>query len=141
MRVKCAFAVLFVAVGALLSGCVFLFWLKSYPNADDPKNIDYVLWKYGLNANMNLDAALSAITHDSWPVRRVAGLSKRQLRDRFGFIRSFDETTPCGQPKDLVEVFGLGPYFGAAEAITLRDSNWVVLLKNGIAVDLLICKG
>jgi hypothetical protein len=134
-----AFALFFVTVGVLLSWCVFLFWLKAYPNADDPKNIDYELWKHGLNGNMNLDAALRAMTHDHWPVQRVAGLSKKQLQERFGYIRSFDETTPCGHPKDEVERLGGHP--GADEVVTLRDSNWMVLLKDGIAVDLRICKG
>lgn len=136
---RAAYAVLLIAVGVALSGCGFLFWLTQYPNADDPKNIDYVLWKHGLNANMNLDAALKAMTHDSRPVHRVAGLSKRQLQDRFGYIRSNNETTPCGEPKDLLGIFGA--YSGADEAVTLRDSSWVVLLKNGIAVDLHLCKG
>ena len=67
-----------------------MFWVKNYPNADDPKNIDYVLWKHRLNQNMDLDAALRAMTHDSWPVRRVAGLSKEELEKRFGYIRTFD---------------------------------------------------
>lgn len=86
-----AFALFFTAAGALLSWCVFLFWVSDYPNADDPKNIDYVLWKHGLNKNMNLDAALRAMTHDSWPIERVAGLSEEQLQNRFGYIRAASE--------------------------------------------------
>ena len=70
-----------------------MFWLKNYPNADDPKNIDYVLWKHGLNNNMNLDAALRAMTHDRWPIERVAGLSKQQLEERFGYIRTVDSAS------------------------------------------------
>jgi len=41
---------------------------------------------------MNLDHAIAGMTHDRWPVRLVKGMSKEQLKKRFGNIRTLDET-------------------------------------------------
>ncbi len=48
----------------LLSFGMFVAWIVLYPEDQDPKNIDYVLWKHGLNQNMNLDHAIAGMTHD-----------------------------------------------------------------------------
>ena len=44
--------------GVIISFGAFLAWVKLYPEDYDPKNIEYVLWTYGLNQNMNLDDAV-----------------------------------------------------------------------------------
>jgi hypothetical protein len=77
---RIAFALFFMGVGAILSLGVLVTWLNTYPDDVDPKNIYYVLWKHGLNNNMNIDSALVAMSHDVWPVRRVQGLTKEQLK-------------------------------------------------------------
>lgn len=145
---RIAFAAFFAGVGAILSLLMFYTWLETYPDDVDPKNIYYVLWKHGLNNNMNLDSALAAMSHDVWPVRRVKGLTKNQLKARFGYMRTLGEVTPyykacCFTPG----VFTLGN-LGSAEiaaknedAFFLRDSPWMVVMKNGKAVDLVLCKG
>src|SRR5258707_4059010 len=61
---RIAFAAFFTGIGAILSLLVFYAWLRTYPDDVDPKNIYYVLWKHGLNNNMNLDSALAAMSHD-----------------------------------------------------------------------------
>lgn len=134
---RITFALFFVTVGALLSWAAFLFWLRNYPNADDPKNIDYVLWKHGLNENMNLDAALRAMTHDSWPVQRIAGLSDEELKKRFGYIRAPDPTSRIGGCYSAESI----RHPAADEVVSLRDSLWIVTLEHGRAVDLVLCKG
>jgi hypothetical protein len=134
---RITFALFFVTVGALLSCAAFLFWLRNYPNADDPKNIDYVLWKHGLNENMNLDAALRAMTHDSSPVQRVAGLSDEELRRRFGYIRTPDSTSHIGGCYSAESL----RHPRADKVVSLRDSLWTVTLENGRAVDIVLCKG
>jgi hypothetical protein len=91
--VRIAFAALFIVVGVILSLAVLITWLGTYPDDVDPKNVYYVLWKHGLNNNMNLDSALAAMSHDVWPVKQVQGLSKEQLKVRFGFIRTLDEAS------------------------------------------------
>jgi hypothetical protein len=76
----------------LLSFGIFVAWVELYPEDQDPKNIEYVLWTHGLNQSMNLDHAIAGMTHDRWPVRLVKGMSKEQLKKRFGNIRTLDET-------------------------------------------------
>lgn len=78
----------------MLSFGVLVIWLSVYPDNVDPKNIYDALWKHGFNNNMNLDSALVAMSHDVWPVKQVQGLTQDQLKARFGFVRSLQETTP-----------------------------------------------
>ena len=118
-------------------------WWATYPDAGDPKSIYYVLWKHGVNNSMDIDVALGAMTHDVWPVRQVRGLTKDQLKARFGYIRTPDEVTPyyreCYSAPDSV---GFAETQGNSDDVTfLRDSPWMVIMKNGRAVDLVLCKG
>lgn len=140
---RITFALFFVAVGVILSTGLVVGWMQTYPDQSDPKNIYYVLWKHGWNSNMNLESALAAMTHDTWPVRRVQGLSQEQLKARFGFIRTLDEAAPylraCYSTPDSAgreETHG-----NKTDVVFLRDSPWMVVLKNGRAVDLILCKG
>jgi hypothetical protein len=94
-----AFGAFFTGVGVILSLLALYTWLETYPDDVDPKNIYYVLWKRGLNNNMNLDSALAAMSHDVWPVRQVQGLSKEQLKARFGFIKTMDESLAHAQSR------------------------------------------
>jgi hypothetical protein len=128
---RIVFALLFVLVGVLLSFGVLVTWLATYPDDVDPKNIYYVLWKHGLNNNMNIDSALVAMSHDVWSEKRVQGLTTDQLKTRFGDIRTLEQASPylrgCqGENKDVA---------------FLRDSPWMVVMKNGKAVNLILCKG
>jgi hypothetical protein len=145
---RIAFAAFFICAGVILSSLVFYAWLGIYSNDVDPKNIYYVLWKHGLNNSMNLDSALGAMSHDAWPIRRVEGLTKDQLKARFGYIRTLEEVTPYYQACYFTPgVFTLGNVSRAEigakseDAFFLRDSPWMVVMKNGKAVDLILCKG
>lgn len=140
---RIAFAALFVAVGVVLSFAVLAIWLGAYPDNVDPKNIYYVLWKHGLNDNMNLDYALGAMSHDVWPARHVQGLTKDQLKARFGYIRTLEEVTPYYRACHSIPGSpGRAETEGRSEdAVFLRDSPWMVVMKNGKAVDLILCKG
>lgn len=140
---RIAFAVFFVGVGVILSFGMLGLWLGTYPDDVDPKNIYYVLWKHGLNNNMNLDSALAAMSHDVWPVRRVQGLTKDQLKARFGHIRSLQDATPYLQGcYSTPGSAGRAETQGNSEDVAfLRDSPWMVVMKNGKAVDLILCKG
>ena len=66
---------------------VVLVWLGVFPDKGDPRNIRYVLWKHGLNKNMDLDNALFAMVGDVGRDRQVQGLTKDQLKARFGYVR------------------------------------------------------
>ena len=138
---RIAFAIFFVGVGVLLSISILAVWMKTYPDAADPKNIYYVLWKHGLNNNMDIDSALGIMTHDVSPVRQVRGLNKQQLKDRFGYFRTLDEATPY-----LRACYSTSGGAGEASVrkenvVFLRDSSWMVILENEKAVDLVLCKG
>lgn len=140
--VQIAFAAFFIGVGVILSLCVFIGWLGTYPDAVDPKNLYYVLWKHGLNSSMNLDSALAAMSHDVWPVRRVQGLTREQLQSRFGYTRTLDEATPylrgCySAPEAAGQVETKGK---KEDVVFLRDSPWMVVIKDEKAVDLILCK-
>ena len=124
MRRPLTLGIVSVAVAAALASAFFA-WVNMYPNGDDPKNIRYVLWTYGLNRNMNLDDAVNAMAHDSYPERMVVGLTKDQIVERFGYLRpAWGGYVPPG-----------------SEAFSLRRSIWVVILTDGIAVKLYLCKG
>ena len=138
-----AFAAFFTGVGVILSLLVLYTWLDTYPDDVDPKNIYYVLWKHGLNNNMNLDSALGAMSHDAWPERRVEGLTKDQLKARFGYIRTLGEVTPYYQACYFTPGNAGRAEIAAKseDAFFLRDSPWMVVMKNGKAVNLVLCKG
>jgi hypothetical protein len=133
---RIAFAAFFIGIGATLSLLVFYEWLGFYPDDVDPKNIYYVLWKHGLNNSMDPEIALGAMSHDAWPVRRVEGLTKDQLKARFGYIQTLEEVTPYYQA-----CYSRPGSFTPENAFFLRDSPWMVVMKNGRAVDLIMCKG
>jgi hypothetical protein len=97
---------------------------------------------------MNLDSALAAMSHDVSPARRVVGLTKDQLKARFGYVRTLVEVTPYYQACYFTPgVFTLGNVDRAElaakseDALFLRDSPLMVVMKNGQAVDLVFCKG
>jgi hypothetical protein len=140
--------VFFIAVGLGVSLGVLAAWLTTYPDDVDPKNVDHVLWKRGLNNNMNLDNALVAMSHDVWPQRRVEGLTKDQLKERFGYVRTLAEVTPYYQacyfsPQNFTPGDAGRSEMAAKveDAVFLRDSPWMVVMKNGRAADLVLCKG
>jgi hypothetical protein len=140
---RIASASFFVGVGVVLSLGVLITWVESYPDAVDPKNIYYVLWKRGINNNMNIDSALVAMSHDVWPVRQVQGLTREQLKNRFGYTRTLDEATQY-----LRGCYSTPGAAGQVETRSkredvafLRDSPWMVVIENEKAVDLILCKG
>ena len=130
-----------VGLGILLSYAYLIYWVKTYPAGYDPKNIDYVLWKHGLNENMNLDNAIGAMTHDTWAVRLVEGKSKEELKTRFGFVRALKEARTYDQLCYTNGSVGERGITAGKEVVFLRDSDWMVVLDNGKAVDLVLCKG
>jgi len=126
-----------LAFVALLASVAAPFaWRDLYPDSDDPKNIDYVLWKLGLNRNMNLDTAVRALMHDN-PSRQVAGLSRKELEKTFGYLRTFDSASHFGGCYTAEAL----RHPRASEEVSLRDSVLIVTMEKGKAVDALVCKG
>ncbi len=134
-------AVIIVSAATLL--VVGISWLALYPEEYDPKNMHYVLWKHGLSEHINLDNAVGGMTHDTSAVNIVKGMSKEQLNHRFGFIRTLDQVTPY--LRECYKLSGtageLGVPANGKEVVFLRNSWWMVILDDGKAVDLVLCKG
>src|ERR1700733_6654462 len=121
-------AAMSLIAGMLLTFCGLMTWVTMYSEDVDPKNSEYVLWTHGLNQNMNLDHAVDAMTHDKKPWRLVMGLSTDQLRSRFGYIRTLDESLHLGcYPANGF----LGTWAGGKEVVFLRNSHWMVILDHG----------
>jgi len=138
-----SFAALSMGAAILLSLGVFATWIATYRDPFDPKNIHYVFWKHGLNKRMDLDTALVEMSHDSAASKLVEGLTREELRSRFGYIRTFYEVTPY-----LRECYTTPGSAGEAEThgkkenvVFLRGSPWMIVMQDGRAVDLILCKG
>lgn len=78
----------------------------------------------------------------------MQGLTKEQLKARFGYIRTLGEVTPYYQacyftPGVFTEGNAVRAEIAAKseDAFFLRDSPWMVVMKNGKAVELVLCKG
>jgi hypothetical protein len=75
-----------IAGGVLLGlSAVAVVWAGMYPSNDDPKNIRYVLWKWGL-VSIDLDMAVQALTYDPDRNALVVGRTRTELRKEFGYL-------------------------------------------------------
>ena len=78
----------------VLTLCIaFACWAIRYDRYD-PRSIQYVFWKHGLNRNMDLDAAVFAMGRDPDRERLVQGLTQGQLQARFGDVRPLERVSP-----------------------------------------------
>jgi hypothetical protein len=121
------------AVVVILTPCLFLLaWNANY-GPGDPKNIRYALWKRGL-VSMNLDLALETMVDD--PGRpSVVGKSEDDLRKEFGYLR------PIAEANSYLRSCYLNSPWNGRRAMSLRDSNWMVVFEGGKATDLVLAKG
>lgn len=121
---------LYVTVAfALLLGV----WEATYPDAYDPKNPHYVAWKWHI-LPMNPRRALSTMTHDAYSQRLVVGKSSDELVERFGFVKTVSQVSPY-----------LREYCAASrpdtDVLFLNNSDYMVVMQNGRAIELVLCKG
>jgi hypothetical protein len=84
---------------------------------------------------MPTDAALGTIVGDPRRDTLVLGKTKEQLVSKFGYVTSIDEAN--GYLKSCYEN---SPYRGAS-VLVIRNSNWMVVMKDGQAIDLVLAKG
>jgi hypothetical protein len=126
-----------VGVGLVaLTGLVLLVWTQTYPETSDPKNIRYVLWKWGIG-QMDVDLATGTMIGDGHRDRLVIGKTKEQLRERFGFLRPPSEVSPY-----LRSCYESSGWSGMGkEALFLRGSPWFVLFDGDRATHLVLIKG
>jgi hypothetical protein len=139
---KLATGLALVVAGAVLTLGHFRLWIATYPDAGDPKNLSYVLWKHGLNSDIDLDMALGTMTHDVASENRVIGLTPTELQARFGYTKTYEQVSTYLQLCDTPN--GTGDHDNHSvvhDILYLRNSNYMVMMKNGRAADLILCKG
>ena len=119
-------------VSVVLLGLVF--WQALYHGPDEPKDLRYQAWKLGLYS-MDLDKATSTMVGDIYPDRLVMGRTEAELAKRFGYVTGVENASEY-----VRYCYFNSPYYGK-EALILRHSNWMVLMKNGRVLRLILVKG
>lgn len=132
-----------ILFGMIISIIFLLHWAKIHQSDSDPKNISYILWQLGDNPNMNLDHAMTAMVGDSWAARNLRGMTTQELRKRFGYLLDVQQVRPydqyCYATAESVGQFGT--HARGRAVLFLRDSDWMVILDQDRAIDLVLCKG
>lgn len=120
-------ATLIVAVLGILA------WQSLVVGPGDPRDLRYQAWKLGVYP-FGIDDALGIMIRDPDRDSVVIGKTKEQLVRRFGFVSS----TPGN---DYIRYcFDNSPYRGKP-VLFIRNSNWMVLMKDGVANYLVLAKG
>ena len=119
--------VLLVIVGIAL-------WQVTYSSPGDRKDLRYQAWKLGLYP-FDLDQATSTMTGDISPDRLVVGKTKEELIRKFGYV------TPLEQASEYIKFcYTNSPYYGK-QVLILRHSDWMVVMEDNHAVNLVLVKG
>ena len=109
----------------------FAAWMLAYHPESDPKGMKYVLWKLGIY-KMDLDLATGTMRGDAGRNRLVFGLSKAQLRERFGYLLTLPEASPY-----LREYYEKSAWKGR-DVLFIRRSQWMVVFDKDRAVELVL---
>lgn len=123
--------ILFFVVSVFFGG-----WMITYPSTADPKNLGYVLWKAGIY-RMNLDKVTEAMVGDGDPEKNkiVIGKTESELRKEFGYLVVPSQASPylkrCYQTS----------YWKDQSVLFIRNSQWMVVFRDGKASDLILIKG
>jgi hypothetical protein len=100
----------------------------------DRVNFRYIAWKHGLY-RMPLDEALDGMVEDPNRDSLVIGKTEAELDAKFGFITSVSEAS------SYVNYCYFNSEYHNTDAVILRRSNWMVLMHNGRAKQLLRVTG
>jgi len=116
-----------VCTGFIALALAFGAWTAMHANACDPKNMHYVLWKWGIAA-MNLDDATCAITEDvSGKQELIIGKSRQEISRRFGYVLTPQE---AGQ---VLKQCIPGSWAEGKNPVFIRRSNLVVTFNHDVA--------
>jgi len=105
-----------------------------YPGPYDAKSLRYQAWKLGIPF-LTQDQGLETMVVDAHSDSLVIGKTERDLAKRFGYVTLMNQApeyyrfcySTSGRPMQ--------------PALMLRNSNWMVLMKDGRAEDLVLLKG
>lgn len=102
-------------------------WVGFYPDKYDPKNPQYVLWKWHL-ARIDLDRAVSTMQHDRGSEQMILGKSEKELTRRFGYLLPPEAAAPCYRSDSE----GIAP--PGDKVFFLRKSDYLIVFHDGVAV-------
>jgi hypothetical protein len=100
----------------------------------DRKDLRYQAWKHGLYP-FNVESAVETMIADPNRDSLVLGKTVPQLTAKFGYLRTAEQATPYEQ-----YCYENSSYRGKP-VLYLRNSNWMVLMENGRAAELVLVKG
>jgi len=109
-------------------------WVMLYPSQDDPKNIQYVLWKTGL-PTMDADRAAGTMIGDVDREKMILGKTREQLRSRFGYL------TPLAQASPYLQNCYLSSGRTGQDVLFVRRGPWMVVFHGDRASELVLIKG
>jgi hypothetical protein len=109
-------------------------WLLTYPSANDPQNIRYVLWKAGVY-RMDPDVATQTMIGDASRGKLVVGKTKQQLLDRIGYL-----TAPADASAYLSACYQQS-FWRDRDVLFIRSSPWMVVLTGDKSTSLVLVKG
>ena len=118
----------------MLVAVVIGVWWATYPGPDDPKGFIYIGWRLGL-PTMDQDRALETMVGDIHRDDLVIGKTRDELINKFGYVTTIDRAS--GYVKYC---YTNSPYSGK-QVLILRNSNWMVVMKNDRVADLVLAKG
>ena len=126
-------ALLTVTVVLLVIGI----WHFTYPGPADPKSISFQGWKRGIYP-LNPDEALETMVGDHVDPQKyplVVGKTQEELVKKFGYVTTLDSTVSYNR-------FCYDhSYYRGLPVIFLRKSNWMVVMNNGKAAEIVSMKG
>ena len=121
-----------LAVG--LCGIVLVVMVFLRPDPIEGTSVRYWAWKHGW-VKMDLDRALNEMVNDPSRDSIVLGKTEPELPAQFGF------TLPVQQASSYVQYCYKNSQYTKNPVVMLRHSNWMVLMRNGKAAELLRISG
>lgn len=122
-----------VIIGMVLAAILFFGgWALAF-EGNDRRNIGYVFWKAGLY-KMDPERAAFIMLLDPSHKRIVLGKTERQLNSYFGTLLKLDEVS--AYYRDAYDLYHQGE-----DVRFIRKSPWMIVFKDGKAVDMYLIKG
>ena len=109
-------------------------WEAHYYGPYEHKDLRYQLWKLGLYP-LRIDGALETMVVDPRRDTLVLGKTKAQLVSKFGYVSSIGDSNSY-----MKYCYDNSPY-KLGSVLVIRNSNWMVVMKDGRAIDLVLAKG
>jgi len=125
---------LIALLAVALCGIVFVVMMFLRPDPIEATSVRYWAWKHGL-VKMDLDRALDEMVNDPGRDSIVLGKTEAELRAKFEF------TLPVEQASPYVQYCYKNSQYTKSQVVMLRHSNWMVLMRDGKAAELLRVSG